>query len=570
MTEPRRDDGTGGEDDLARDENLPGEENPPGEESPVVGESPAGEVAVESGIDAGTDDETRPSASRRLVLVGARSAIGIIGVAAAAVTVAAATWLPIPVLGTGPSSTVVTPVAATQLRICPGPVLRLGDDTGQEATTALSLGRADVVRFSTRGTPALENMETTGEESNTPSQRLSLPAGEAGEDPGLLAGSQSQYADADDYVGFAATDCATPSSESWLVGGSTITGRTTLIELNNPSKVGSLVSITVYSETGIVSAAGTDGIAVPAGGQRILSLAGFAPGVASPVIRVVSTGGQVTASLQQSIVRTLDPGGVDLFGATTRPSTLTVIPGVIISDHDAIDAAAGIDGYGDIGGVLRVFVPGSGGAVDPGAAPIPVTVTAIPEDGESSPIVSTLEVDPGIVTDVPLGDFAPGSYTITVASEAEAVAAVRTSTVTITGGTDAGGGDAASGDTGPAPDAADVVATDFAWFVGAPELHERALVSVAPGPSPVLHLVNPGTADAVVTIEASAGAGNTVTVPAGGAVAVPVMDGRSYLLAGFDILRAGIGYQGDGRLAGFVVRPQERVAQPITVFRHYG
>ncbi len=112
--------------------------------------------------------------------------------------------------------------------------------------------------------------------------------------------------------------------------------------------------------------------------------------------------------------------------------------------------------------------------------------------------------------------------------------------------------------------------TDFAWFVGAPELHGPALVSVAPGPAPMLHLVNTGSADAVVTIDADAGADNTVTVPAGGAVAVRVTDAQSYTLAGFDSLRVAVSYQGDGRLAGFVLHPQERLAQPVTVYHQFG
>lgn len=489
---------------------------------------------------------------RRLVLAGARGAVGLVGVGVAAAAVAAATLLPIPVLGTGSTSSVVNPVAATQQRVCPGPVLRLGDDTGQEATTANSLGMPEVERASTRGTPDLENLTPTGNAANVPSQRLVLAPAAAGEDPGLLAGSQSQYAEAGDYVGFAATDCAVPSSESWLVGGSTLTGRTTLIELNNPSKVAALVSITVFSETGQIEAAGTDGILVPAGGQSILSLAGFAPGIASPVVRVVSTGGQVTAHLQESIVRTLEPGGVDLFGATTRPSTVTVIPGIIVEGQETIEAAVGLPGYQDILGALRVFVPGV-----PGAGSTSVTVSVISEDGSAPTSEATIMVDTGRVADVPLGGFAGGTYTIIVSSESPAVAAVRTSTVTLA--------------AGAAPEAEPTVtATDVAWFVGAPELRDRALVSVAPGPSPVLHLVNTGAVEAVVTLEPAAGAGNTVTVAAGGAVAVPVIEGQSYTLAGFDSLRVSVSYQGDGRLAGFVVRPQERLAQPVTVYHQFG
>ena len=496
----------------------------------------------------------RRPAGRRLVLAGARGAVGLVGIGLAIATVSAATVLPIPVLGTGATSTVVNPVAATQQRICPGPVLRLGDDAGQEATTAISLGRADVERASTRGTPALENLAPTGNAANTPSERLVLDPAAAGEDPGLLAGSQSQYVDAPDYVGFAATDCAVPSSESWLVGGSTVTGRTTLLELNNPSKVAALVGVTVFSETGTIQAAGTDGILVPAGGQHILSLAGFAPGIASPVVKVISEGGQVTAHLQESIVRTLDPGGVDLVGTTTRPSTVTVIPGIVVADHETIEAAAGLQGYQDIQGVLRVLVPG-----DPGDGSTSVTVSVISEDASSPTSEATITVDTGRVADVPLGDFAAGTYTIVVTTEAPAVAAIRTSAVTL----------AAAASAGAEPT---VAATDLAWFVGAPELRDRALVSTAPGPQPMVHLVNTGTAEAVVTLEPTSGggAGNTVTIAAGGAVAVPVTDGRSYLLSGFDSLRASVSYQGDGRLAGFVTHPQERLAQPVTVYHQFG
>lgn len=487
---------------------------------------------------------------RRIVLAGARGAVGLIGVGVAIATVTAATVLPLPTLGTGATSTVVNPVAATQQRICPGPILRLGDDTGQEATTALSLGSPSIERASTRGTPALENLTPTDNTANVPSQRLILPPAAAGEDPGLLAGSQSQYVDAGDDVGFAATDCAAPSSESWLVGGSTVTGRTTLLELSNPSNVAALVDLSIYAETGAVEAAGTDGILVPAGSQRILSLAGFAPGIASPVVHVQSKGGQVSAHLQESIVRTLAPGGLDILGATTRPATTTVIPGIVVVDHDAIEAATALQGYQDIQGTLRVLVPG-----DPGGGQAAVTVRVTSEDGTAPTGEATIAVDTGLVTDVPLGDFAAGTYTITVTSDAPAVSAIRTSTVTLHAGTT------------PTVDT-----TDVAWFVGAPELHDQALVAVAPGPGAVLHLANTGEADAVITLDPTtdAGAASTVTVGAGGAVALPVAAGRSYLLTGFDSLHASVSYQGDGRLAGFVIHPQERLAQPVTVYHQYG
>ena len=287
--------------------------------------------------------------------------------------------------------------------------------------------------------------------------------------------------------------------------------------------------------------------------QQILSLAGFAPGMASPVVHVVSTGGQVAASLQQSIIRTLTPGGVDVFGASTGPATLNVIPGVVVSSPESIDATGGIDGYGDAAPTLRVFVPGSGTTS--------LSVSAIAEDESVEPSTSTLSVDAGVVTDIPLGSFPAGTWTLTVTSEKPAVVAARTSTVTIAGSPQA------SIDAGTDPD---VTATDFAWFVSAPELDGTALVSVAEGPNPVLHLANTGASDAQVTIDASRGADTTVTVPAGRTVALPVVGALSYTLGGFASLRASVSYQGDGRLAGYVVSPPERLSQPVTVYYQFG
>lgn len=491
---------------------------------------------------------SRVSIMRALARTGGRSVLGLSGMGIAAAAIAAATLLPLPQWGVGPASMVVDPVAAAQERICAGPVFQLGDDTGQDATTAISLGHVAVERAATAGTPSLENMEATENPSNAPPELLTLAPPEAGVRPGLLAGSQSQSVNTPDVAGFAASECVKPAMEGWLVGGSTVTGRTTLISLSNPSKVSSTVKLTIYTETGLEDAVGTDGIVVPPGGRRVLSLAAFAPDVSSPIVHVESTGGQIAAALQQSIVRTLTPGGVDVTTATTSPSTLTIIPGIVTAGQEAVAAASALAGYDDVGGVLRVLVPGTGRTA--------ITVTTIPEDGKGPSHTSNLSVEGGIVTDFPLGEFSDGTWTLTVASERPAVAAVRTSTVTLETASDSG--------------ALAVAATDFAWFVGAPELATQTLVSVAPGPGPMLHMVNAGTQSADVVIDADVGAGTTVTVAAGGVLAVPVAGGVSYHLTGFDSLRLAVSYHNEGALAGFVVSPPDRSAQPVTVFSDRG
>ncbi|MCC6269960.1 MAG: hypothetical protein IT190_01640 [Microbacteriaceae bacterium] len=492
---------------------------------------------------------------RALAMAGARGALGIAAIGIAGASIAAATLIPLPHIGVGPTSMIVSPVAANQQRICAGPVLQLGDDIGQDATTAISVGRADVTQAATSGTPVLENMDATENAANTPSQRLLLAPPPTGEEPGILAGSQSQRVDTVDITGFAASECVKPSSQSWLVGGSTLTGRTTLIALSNPSKVNATVTLTIYSENGLVVAAGTDGIVVPPGGRRVFSLAGFVPGITSPVVKVESVGGQVTATLQQSIVRTLTPGGIDVVAASTNPAPVVVIPGIVIAGQRDVTSASTLEGYDDLAGVLRVFVPGDGRTE--------ITVSALPEDGSGPAASSTLDVQGGIVTDFPLGEFTDGTWTLTVTSDLPVVAAVRTSTVTLDGAPPAGAEPSL-----PAPE--DVVATDFAWFVGASALASQSLVSVAAGPSPKLHLVNTATSDAVVTIDGNVGAGTTVIVSAGGAIAVPVAADVSYRVGGFDSVQISVSYQGEGALAGFVVSPPDRGSQPIKVFNQYG
>lgn len=507
------------------------------------------------GVRDGEPQQAARGGIRRFVLVGARGFLGIASVGIAAASIAAATLVPLPHLGVQAVSTKVIPVAADQKRICAGPALQLGDDTGLEATTAVSLGRADVTRSATSGTPILDNMTATENPANSPSQVLVLPPPPFGEPTGILAGSQSQHRSDDGIAGFAASECIKASAESWLVGGSTTTGRTTLLALNNPTKVNATVTLTIYSENGRLSAAGTEGIVVPPGGRRVLSLAGFAPDIVSPVVKVESVGGQVAAFLQQSTVRVLTPGGLDVVTASTAPAPVTVIPGVVIAGPDDVVTTSALGGYGDLAPILRVFVPGEG--------PAEITVSAIPEDGSAPAHSATLQVQSGKVTDFPLDDFTAGSWTLAVTSDRPAVASARTSTVELRKAA------AANSDTAfPALD--DVLSSDFAWYVGAPKLDERALVSVAPGPSPMLHFVNAASSDAAIIIDATRGAGTTVTVPAGQALAIPVGGDVSYLLSGFDSVRVSVSYQGKGALAAFVVSPPDRGSAPITVFSQFG
>ncbi len=104
-------------------------------------------------------------------------------------------------------------------------------------------------------------------------------------------------------------------------------------------------------------------------------------------------------------------------------------------------------------------------------------------------------------------------------------------------------------------------ANDFAWFASAPMLSGQAQVTIADGPSPLLHLHNPGTAPVSVTI-----GDETVQIPAGASVARPVAGGTTLQLGGFETLAATVTFGSPTGLAGYPALPPGAVSTPVTVY----
>lgn len=484
-------------------------------------------------------EERAPITMRGIAIVGARVATGAIGIGVAAATIAVAALVPLPTATSGAASELIVPVPTAQQLVCAGPVLRLSDDTGQAATQASAIGEPDIASASSSGRVATEPLDQsdagTGGTDAAP-QVISTPPNEA--DPTeriLLSGAQAQEVDEGDFVGLAAADCAAASADLWLAGGSMTVGRTTLLTLNNPTEVAATVDLELFGEFGPITAPGTKGIVVPPSGQRVLSLAGFAPEIASPVVHVMSSGGQVVAELQQSIVRGLVAGGVEIVGPTQPPSLQTIIPGLLIAGAETIEHDIGLgEGYEDLQTALRVFVPGDEAAE--------TTIRVIPEDGVGTGASFEFSFDAGRVVDVPIPELEDGSYTVRLESSVPLLAVARAS--------------AAEGEE-----------TDFVWMPAAPTLSQTAQVTIAPGPSPKLHLSNPGTSPVTVELVGSdGGEDESVEVAAGASVAVEVESGASYTMSGFDRLFASVTLVEGGGVAGYVVRPPGVGSSPIIIY----
>lgn len=506
--------------------------------------------------------------AERRVVIGARIVSGTVAAGVAAVVIAGIAFLPLPTLGSTPRTITVDPAPADQLRVCPGAAVRVGDASGANADTAFTIGTATVdgeVLDGELERSRLTSVDPAGPASAAPALLRVPPGGTEA----LVAGAQLQDVDAPDFDGLTAAACAEPSGSTWLVGGATTVGRSTFLVLNNPTDVPSRVSLRIFGEDGPVTAPGMSGIEVPAGAQRVVSLAGFAPGVESPVVHVTARGGRIVAALQQSIVRGLDAVGVETTGAGTDPSDSLVIPGVRILDSVGVGRASALADWQDVGPVVRVAVPGESEGL--------VTVRVVPE-GDTVGTSFSARVEPGTVADLPLdagasldeggmvaGPDAPegeeahrladGLYTVFVESDVPVVAGVRVTTAVDSGGVDS---------------VADILLggpeSDFAWFAAAPALAGSELLVIPEGPSPMLSITNPTAAAVEIDLAAYDGSADaqTLSIPAGASTSVAISPG-SHLLSGTEGLSVAVTFAAAGELAAFVLAPPRPVAGPVVV-----
>ena len=480
---------------------------------------------------------------RGVALFGARAVAGLVGLGVVVASVGAAALVNWPTVDREPSSITVSPTPSEQQRVCPGPLLALAEDSSQ-AQGASSVGSAAALfgAHAVAGESGWIEPEATAMAApdNANSQsfgsplllRVPTPPAAAATAP-LVSGSQSQIAAGETLGGLAVSGCGEAAGDSWLVGGSTDIGRTSLVLLSNPTTVVATVDLTVFGETGEVDAPGSTGILVQPGTQRVVSLAGLAPNLRSPIVHVQSQGGQVAATLQQSIVRGLEPGGVDFVGSSNGPSESLAIAGVIVSDSAGGDAPAELGGLSDGVTAVRVLVPGTV------AATVEVGVTGAV--GQAAGASVQVDIQPGVATEVPLTGLAPGTYSLKLTASEPIVAAAQSS---------------AAGSAG----------RDFAWFASSDTLADDFLVVAAAGPSPQLNLVNTGSSDVTYTASPETGASLTVTVPAGGSATMPLEQSQRYLVSGGTSTVASVAYSGDGLLGAFTLSQAGPLAAPIRVY----
>lgn len=252
--------------------------------------------------------------------------------------------------------------------------------------------------------------------------------------------SSLERAASGDIEGLAALTCTRPSTDQWLLGGSTAVGSSARLVVSNPSLASVEVVVTMFGPVGQLDQNTT--LVLGPGGQSAILLEGVEAGVASLAVHVLASGAGVTAAIQDSRLDGFQPAGTDWIVPSERSDQL-VIPGVgfPLADDDEVSS------------LLRL--------VAPEGATASMTLTTeegiVPWGGTSN-----LELEPGVVVDVAVPEGIYG--TIEVVADSEVLAAAQTTVAR----------EAAEGIEGS-------LAFDFGWVAGTDNRDGSARSVVAPG-----------------------------------------------------------------------------------------
>lgn len=502
------------------DVDEPREHRPAPEELALEAEAEAsGDIASDVSLtdrEAVANDAAEVSGrvERRDVVRWSARALG--GIAAAALGVGAvlgASALPGDLrVSAEPPSTHVQPASPLQSRVCAGPALRVGSADGEQALAIAAIADPSITIGSLGGDVDRSPLPVTGADE--------VSGGDAivqRDESSTLSAAQSLDVDGEEARGFAASECAETSLDQWLVGGSTRTGRQTVLTIANASEVSASVDITVYGPEGPIESIGSTGVAVAPGAEEVLDLAALAPGVSDAVVHIASTGAPVAAHLQQTTTRGLELGGFDAIDPVPA-LTSTVLPGVAVTEPTGLETQPE---YDDLAPTLRLLSPVGGD----------VRVVFQADDGSTIESEGTLAA--GRVTDFPLEELPNATYAIRVESDAPVVAGARTVAVSGEG-------------------------LDFDWTAGGQARSGTSAIAVPPGPGATLHIVSDSDADQEITV-----GGEPVQLAAGGVHAQQVESG-TVEVGGQDLVIA-VAYRSDSRVGGFTASPQGPTANGVQV-----
>ncbi len=214
-------------------------------------------------------------------------------------------------------------------------------------------------------------------------------------------------------AGYAEYACQAPSASQWLVGGSSVVGRTSVLNIANIDDTPATVDVDVWSEQGKSAARSLQGIAIPPRSVKAIALALVDPGRAVYAVHVMAASGQVTSAIVDRGQHALASLGIDVIEPFAQPlasGLVGIVPG------------------GSRGATLALLSPG---------VPTAVHVSLVTSDG-TYPLAGAenLTLDADRVLRVPIPDAAvTGDVAVLVQADTPVIAGVAES-LALRGGSD--------------------------------------------------------------------------------------------------------------------------------------
>jgi hypothetical protein len=324
-------------------------------------------------------------------------------------------------LGSASGSFDVKP--ADQSVVCPGPLFVSGGASGTDLGAFDRTG-STTLRYSADGTGLLEvksiaagdpgvvslgsgRISSISEIANATELKNTGTAAGSPQGSMVVTGSTTQLVAIDTMRGLAAASCQQPSNDIWLVGGSTAPGREALLILTNPTPNDATADLNIYTDLGEIEVAGLSGISVLANSTTVLSLASFAPTVATSAVHVQASGAKLAGWIQHRVMNGTESLGVDFVVPSPPPQLVSVIPGFVVRGTEAINQVAVSEAVSDAGHSLRVFAPTGANVI--------VQIVSTSPDVFGAVITGVIE--PGTVRDFPITDLLDGNYSVFVTSD---------------------------------------------------------------------------------------------------------------------------------------------------------
>ncbi|MFL4476432.1 DUF5719 family protein [Paeniglutamicibacter sp. MACA_103] len=294
----------------------------------------------------------------------------------------------------------------------------LRNDAGVEKTIAPRLPAAEAERATGAGADGTSERRGTPGPVTNYAESLTVHAQPLGGVQSLVSAVRSYSAADGDLAGLAAAGCAAPSSEAWLTGAMTTPGSTAVLNLVNPSASVAQVRVDLRGADGMVSAPSLSALAVAPGESKSVILAGYAPNESALSAKVTSSGGRINATIQQSTLRGLVPGGVDYLGAAATANNTQVIPGVAILAPKLAGELGRPAANANANAEVVLAATSAEGASVKVRALGPNGEVPIPGGGE-------VVVASNATARMPLGGLPAGNYTIVVEGDSAVSASVK-------------------------------------------------------------------------------------------------------------------------------------------------